>query len=189
MQSDAAVYQPIEDYGIVGNMHTVALVGKNGSIDWLCLPRFDSPSVFGALLDAGRGGAFRIAPADAKANSKQLYWPETNVLLTRFLAPHAIGEVIDFMPVGMGAGEPGHQWLVRRVHADRGTMTFRLGCRPAFDYARQPHGTEAHDGRVRFVSPELALELCSDVPLTVEFEVSGDHIGHFTRGARDRCRH
>lgn len=97
-------YQPIEDYGLIGDMHTAALVGKNGSIDWLCFPHFDSPSVFGAILDENKGGHFKIAPVGSGINHKQLYWPETNVLVTRFLSPDGVGEVTDFMPVGAPAG-------------------------------------------------------------------------------------
>ena len=82
----ASRYAPIEDYGIIGDLHTVALVGKDGSIDFLCLPSFDSPSVFAALLDAERGGRFQIAPQLGEAARKQLYLPDTNVLLTRFLS-------------------------------------------------------------------------------------------------------
>ena len=79
-------YLPIEDYAVIGDLHTVALVGKNGSIDWCCLPRFDSPSVFGAILDTNKGGYFRIAPPDTPGmGHKQLYLPETNILITRFL--------------------------------------------------------------------------------------------------------
>ena len=112
-------YQPIENHGIVGNMHSAALVGLDGSVDWLCLPRFDSPSVFGAILDADKGGRFRIAPAAAgELRHKQYYWPETNVLVTRFLHPDGIAEVEDYMPVGPGAG-PDAQ-LARRAD-----------CRPA----------------------------------------------------------
>ena len=97
-------YQPIENHGIVGNMHSAALVSLDGSVDWLCLPRFDSPSVFGAILDAEKGGRFRIAPAAAcELRQKQYYWPETNVLVTRFLHPDGIAEVEDYMPVGPGA--------------------------------------------------------------------------------------
>src|SRR5215469_5426670 len=94
-------YQPIENHGIVGNMHSAALVSLDGSVDWLCLPRFDSPSVFGAILDAEKGGRFRIAPAAAgELRHKQYYWPETNILITRFLHPDGIAEVEDYMPVG-----------------------------------------------------------------------------------------
>jgi len=95
-------YQPIENYGVIGNMRTAALVGLDGSVDWLCLPRFDSPSVFGAILDADKGGRFRIAPATEGLRHKQYYWPETNVLVSRFLHPDGIGELEDNLPVGPG---------------------------------------------------------------------------------------
>src|SRR5262245_66025075 len=78
-------YLPIEQYGIIGNMRSAALVGMDGSLDWLCLPRFDSPSVFAALLDDRKGGCFRIAPASDGFRHKQFYWPDTNVLIPRFL--------------------------------------------------------------------------------------------------------
>src|SRR5437879_9980562 len=104
--SPSAMYQPIEDYGLIGNLHTVALVGKNGSIDWCCLPRFDSPSVFGALLDAKKGGFYRIAPPDMpETGYKQLYLPDTNILLTRFLTQDGVGEIIDYMPVSLESDE------------------------------------------------------------------------------------
>src|SRR5690242_4737681 len=124
-------YQPIENHGIVGNMHTAALVSLDGSVDWLCLPRFDSPSVFGAILDADKGGRFRIAPAAAAAaasalRQKQYYWPETNVLVTRFLHPDGIAEVEDYMPVGPGAA-PDAQ-LVRRVRVVRGQLALEMEC-------------------------------------------------------------
>src|SRR3981081_3974916 len=96
-------YQPIENYGIIGNMRTAALVGMNGLIDWLCLPHFDSPSVFAAILDDQKGGRFRIAPACDDLRHKQFYWPDTNILVTRFLHEDGVGQVEDFMPVG-GAG-------------------------------------------------------------------------------------
>ena len=93
-------YQPIENYGIIGNMRTAALVGMNGSIDWLCLPHFDSPSVFAAILDDRKGGRFRIAPSGDDFRNKQFYWPDTNILITRFLHADGIGEIEDYMPVG-----------------------------------------------------------------------------------------
>src|SRR5947209_13630140 len=93
-------YLPIEDYAVIGNLHTVALVGKNGSIDWCCIPRFDAPSVFGALLDAEKGGFFRIAPPETPGmERKQLYLPDTNILITRFLTMDGVGDGLDFMPV------------------------------------------------------------------------------------------
>jgi GH15 family glucan-1,4-alpha-glucosidase len=125
----AMPYQPIENYGVIGNLRTAALVGMDGSVDWLCLPNFDSPSVFAAILDDGKGGRFRIAPPHDGVRHKQFYWPDTNVLVTRFLHPDGIGEVEDYMPVGGASGAAADQ-LVRRVRVVRGRMPFRLECRP-----------------------------------------------------------
>ena len=90
---DATGYQPIENYGVIGDMHTAALVGMDGSIDWLCLPRFDSPSVFAAILDDEKGGRFKISPPRGELTAKQLYWPDTNVLGHALLLPDGVGEV------------------------------------------------------------------------------------------------
>lgn len=95
-----SAYLPIAEHGLIGDLHSCALVGSDGTIDWYCCPRFDSPSVFGALLDARRGGYYRVAPADGVSSTRQLYFPDTNVLITRFLTPDGVGEVEDFMPVG-----------------------------------------------------------------------------------------
>ncbi len=118
-------YQPIENYGVIGNMRTAALVGMDGSIDWLCLPHFDSPSVFAAILDSQKGGRFRIAPAHNNLSIKQYYWPGTNILVTRFLHADGVGEVEDYMPV---TDESAPNLLIRRVRMVRGTFTFRLEC-------------------------------------------------------------
>ena len=91
-------YKPIEDYGVIGDLHTIALVGKDGSIDWCCLPHFDSPSIFASILDSNKGGYFKIAPIHPAVN-KQMYLPETCILVTRFLNPDGVGEVIDLMPI------------------------------------------------------------------------------------------
>jgi GH15 family glucan-1,4-alpha-glucosidase len=157
-------YQPIENHGIIGNMHSAALVGLDGSIDWLCLPRFDSPSVFGAILDADKGGRFRIAPATTGAlRLKQYYWPDTNVLITRFLHPDGIAEVEDYMPVGAGSA-PDAQ-LVRRVRVVRGRLPLKAECRPAFDYARAKHATTVTEHGARFDGPDLSLGLAASIPL------------------------
>src|SRR5690606_11110299 len=92
--------EPIENHAIIGDLNTVALVALDGSIDFLCFPRFDSPSIFASLLDAERGGYFRIAPELNGAKRKQLYLPDSNILLTRFLAADCVVEISDFMPVG-----------------------------------------------------------------------------------------
>src|SRR3954453_20621252 len=113
-------YQPIENYGLIGNLRTAALVGMDGSIDWLCLPRFDSPSVFAAILDDQKGGRFRIAPAGDGVSRKQFYWPDTNVLVTRFFTPDGVGEVVDYMPVATPAnGREQRRQLIRRVRVTR----------------------------------------------------------------------
>jgi GH15 family glucan-1,4-alpha-glucosidase len=158
-------YQPIENYGMIGDMHTVALVGLNGSIDWLCMPNFDSPSVFAAILDDEKGGRFRIAPVDDGVSYKQFYWPETNVLVTRFLAAHGAAELTDFMPVGFSSAfqEKKCCQLIRRVTAVRGTVQFRMECLPAFNYARDKHETKLTDGGATFHSQVLNLGLATTV--------------------------
>src|SRR5262245_12738896 len=135
-------YEPIENHGIVGNMRTVALVGMTGSIDWFCYPHFDSPSVFAAILDDRKGGYFRIAPTADSFSCKQFYWPDTNVLVTRFLCADGVGEVIDFMPIDIPSAHVAHNALVRRVKVTRGVLRFRVECFPAFDYARERHTVE-----------------------------------------------
>src|SRR5207248_11472622 len=145
----AGRYAPIGEYGVIGDLFTVALVGMDGSIDFLCLPNFDSPSVFAALVDAERGGCFQIAPILEGAVRKQLYLPDTNVLLTRFLGADGLAEVSDFMPVE-DAGQAHN--LVRRAQTVRGEVRFRMRCDPRFDYARAPHTAELRsDTEVLFV--------------------------------------
>ena len=135
----AAGYKPIENYGIIGDLHTIALVGMDGSIDWCCLPHFDSPSVFASILDARKGGYFKIAPVRATVQ-KQMYLPGTCILVTRFLCPEGVGEVIDFMPIEEGAERRVHfHQIIRRVRVVRGALRFKLECHPAFDYARAKH--------------------------------------------------
>lgn len=166
------VYQPIENYGIIGNMHTAALVGMNGSIDWLCLPHFDSPSVFAAILDDEKGGRFKIAPVTTSARPtseevtyKQLYWPDTNILITRFLSPDGVGEVRDFMPIGAGESDREHRQVIRRVKVVRGAMSFRMECRPAFNYARDEHEKDLMAEGACFHAPNLSLGLATSVPV------------------------
>jgi GH15 family glucan-1,4-alpha-glucosidase len=156
-------YQPIENYGVIGNLRTAALVGMDGSIDWLCLPHFDSPSVFAAILDDRKGGRFRIAPAGDNFRHKQFYWPDTAILITRFLHEEGVGEIEDYMPVGGVC--PAQEQLIRRVRVVRGRVPFHLECRPAFDYARAQHETHLSEQGARFDGPGLSLDLASPVPL------------------------
>jgi GH15 family glucan-1,4-alpha-glucosidase len=158
-------YQPIENYGIIGDLHTVALVGRNGSIDWLCFPHFDSPSVFAALLDEKKGGRFRLAPTSSDATCKQLYWPDTNVLITRFLSTGGVGEITDYMPMEEPGTWHGEHQLVRHVRVPQGSMKFRLECRPAFNYARDKHTLKLCPDGASFASARLSLGLASTVPL------------------------
>src|SRR5271168_927021 len=129
-------YQPIEDYGIIGNMRTVALVGMNGSVDWYCSPNFDSPSIFGAILDDKKGGRFQITPVSDRLKCKQFYWPSTNILVTRFLHEDGIAELEDFMPAGLPADSQSYRHLHRRIRCVRGTVRISMVCQPAFDYGR-----------------------------------------------------
>jgi len=158
-------YRPIEDYGLIGDMHTVALVSQDGSIDWCCLPRFDAPSVFARLLDADQGGHFQIRLRADDVATKQFYWPETNVLVTRFLSEEGVGEVRDFMPVRGDAFDGARRQIIRTVRAVRGTVPFRLECVPAFDYARADHDIDLSERGACFRSPDLGLSLAAEVPL------------------------
>jgi GH15 family glucan-1,4-alpha-glucosidase len=142
---------PIHDYGVIGDLHTVTLVGTNGSVDWWCYPHFDSPSVFASILDDRSGGRFQISPAE-QASTRQLYMPDTNVLVTRFLASAGVGEVTDFMPIRDREAREFDHKIVRRLEVVRGSMRFRVTCRPAFDYARAAHTTHIGGGGALFVS-------------------------------------
>src|SRR5580692_1243090 len=110
-------YQPIENYGIIGALTTTALVSLSGSIDFMCFPRFDSPTIFASLLDSKRGGSFRIAPIRGVFRNRQRYFPDTNILLTRFMGEAGIADLSDFMAKH---ADGHHRSLVRRVKAVRG---------------------------------------------------------------------
>jgi GH15 family glucan-1,4-alpha-glucosidase len=162
-----ARYLPIAEHGLIGDLHTVALVGTEGTIDWYCCPRFDSPSVFAAILDADRGGLFRISPDGDGWTSKQLYLPDTNILITRFLMPDGVGEVQDFMPPAR-AGEAAHRHrMIRRVLAVREEMRFVVDVAPRFDYARARHEVALTPHGALFRSAELGLRLSTRWPLEI----------------------
>jgi GH15 family glucan-1,4-alpha-glucosidase len=158
-------YQPIEDYGVIGNMRTVALVSRGGSIDWFCFPHFDSPSVFAAILDDEKGGRFRISPLQPGAATKQLYWPDTNVLVTRFLSRDGVGEIEDFMPAGTSAAPESYDQIVRRVKVARGLVALEVTCEPVFDYARVAPRVQLVPCGATFEGAGLTLALASQIPL------------------------
>src|SRR5689334_9185099 len=159
-------YQPIENYGIIGNMRTVALVGVNGSIDWYCYPHFDSPSIFGALLDDNKGGRFQIQAVGEDIRHKQFYLPSTNILVTRFLLRDGIAELEDFMPVGLPPGSRWYHHLYRRIRCVKGSVRMSLTCRPAFDYGRQNHETTIDANGALFTSASLNIALSGKVALS-----------------------
>lgn len=169
-------YQPIENYGVIGDLYTVALVGADGSIDFLSWPHFDSPTIFAAMLDDERGGYFRLAPVFTNPGTRQTYHPDTNVLFTRFLSQEGVAEVLDFMPVE--ATGVAHN-LVRRAHTIQGQVRFRMICAPRFDYARASHKVESTEGGLLFSSQgsdRTAVRLRSTVPLRL---VNGDAVAEF----------
>ncbi|MEN8445191.1 MAG: glycoside hydrolase family 15 protein, partial [Cyanobacteria bacterium J06555_13] len=176
-------YQPIENYGLIGNMRTTALVGLNGSIDWFCHPRHDSPSIFGAILDSKKGGHFKIVSTVEGDRHKQFYYPETNILITRFLCEDGVGEVVDFMPLGNAQMR---NWVIRQVRTIRKEITFRAECYPAFNYGRSTHTTapspmgvvfSGDDNPCLIADPSTAeddaehqcqfFELITDVPMQI----------------------
>ncbi len=170
-------YLPIENYGIIGNMRTAALIGMNGSLDWFCAPHFDSPSVFGAILDDKKGGSFQITALAENLKYKQFYWPSTNILVTRFLSADGIAELEDFMPAGVPADSPWHGHLYRRVRCVRGTVRIAATCCPAFDYGRQTHETVLDANGAVFRSRDLNMALSTRAPLR---EVDGGVSAEFT---------
>lgn len=170
-------YHPIEKYGIIGDLHTVALVGEHGSIDFMAFPHFDSPTIFARLLDADKGGHFQIAPERDDGRHKQIYLSDTNVLLTRFLFKNGVAELSDLMPVE--TENPTHE-LVRRVKSVRGEIPFRMVCKPAFDYARATHHVEQSGNEVIFRSDGddgTVLRLVTEVPVEI---VDGAALAEFT---------
>lgn len=174
-------YQPIENYGIIGDLNTIALVGLNGSIDFMCFPDFDAPSIFAALLDEHNGGHFQIRPEFAEMKNKQIYLPDTNILLTRFLSAEGVGEITDFMPVEeLYDGKE----LIRRVTTVRGNVNYTLHCAPRFNYGRSTHVAEQPADNIVVFSSDgddrTVLRLTSSVPLQLN---KGDATASFTLGA------
>ena len=162
-KNNKRTYRNIQDYGAIGDLHTAALVGVDGSIDWYCYPNFDSPSVFAAILDVQKGGYFQICTA-SEGDCRQIYFPDTNVLITRFLCEEGVGEITDLMPITPYRTEI-LRGIVRRVSSVKGTISFVLRCMPAFNYARATHEVLIKDFGAEFRNSNLALELVTTIPV------------------------
>ncbi|MFJ3900304.1 glycoside hydrolase family 15 protein [Streptomyces sp. NPDC090025] len=161
-------YPLIADHGLIGDLQTCALVSDEGVVDWFAAPRFDSPGVFSALLDHDRGGYFRVSVDAAEGREvtvKQLYYPDTALLVTRFMSPDGVGELIDWMPPDR-TGTPSDRHTVLRVlRCTRGTVTFTLECRPRFGFGRNPHTTHLEGPTATFRAPGLTAFLQTNIPL------------------------
>ncbi|MGE5763238.1 MAG: glycoside hydrolase family 15 protein [Mycobacterium leprae] len=151
-------YPLIEDHGLIGDLQTAALVTADGTVDWFCSPRFDSPSIFGALLDCRRGGHLRTRPASGAFATRQLYLPDTAVLVTRFLTQAGVGELVDFMPV-TGDRVTGDHRLIRLLRCVRGQMTFELDVAPRCDYGRRGHELHATEDGAVFRAGDVVLTM------------------------------
>ncbi len=160
-------YQPLENYGVIGNMNTAALVGINGSIDFLCFPSFESPSIFAAILDQEKGGCFFIKPDLENVSRRQMYLPETNILLTRFLSPNGACEILDFMPV---EERPENNFIIRRVKSIREKIKFKMKCMPRFNYAKSKHTAKINEDEIIFTSEDegISIRLRSNKNLTLK---------------------
>jgi GH15 family glucan-1,4-alpha-glucosidase len=185
-----ARYPNISDHGLIGDLQTAALVTTDGVLDWFCCPRFDSPSVFASLLDAERGGFIKIAPDRDDYVSRQLYLPDTAILITRFMTPDGVGEVHDFMPIAGGAVSDRHR-LVRHIRVVRGVMRFAIEIQPRFDYGRKSHQLETSDHGGVFRSEGLELTVHGIAPpgstvqdLGVQVRREGDGLA-WTRTLRE----
>ncbi|SJL17651.1 related to glycosyl hydrolase, family 15 [Armillaria ostoyae] len=191
-------YIPISDHGLIGNLHTAALISIDGSVESYCVPNFDSPSVFARILDKDKGGHFSITPK-VPFTTKQNYLPSSNVLQTKFMNEQGVVSVTgltivsdtdlslthfpDFLPrqktsesVSTTTTQPLLHWLIRRVEVVRGTIPLSMQCAPAFDYARAEHTTTIHDDpssadpqrKATFVSKDCALDLRYVVDSTMD---------------------
>jgi len=176
-------YPAIADHGLIGDLQTAALVATDGTIDWFCAPRFDSPSVFASLLDDRRGGRFAITAPSARTVTKQMYLPDTAILVTRYLTEGGVAEVQDFMPIHDPHIATDRHHLVRAVVGIRGEIELEARIEPRFDYARRPHTVQVDGGNAWFDAGDLTLRLASVWPLERD---GADVRARFTVRAGDR---
>ncbi|RZM23634.1 MAG: glycoside hydrolase family 15 protein, partial [Pedobacter sp.] len=161
-------FQPIENYGIIGNLKTVALVSLQGSIDFMCAPNFDSPTVFATMLDSRKGGFFAVEPDLENFTSKQLYLPGTAILLTRYFSDAGIAELTDFMPIEKG-NVALNSAIVRQIKTVRGSINFKVSCVPRFGYSESDYETECLETEIKFICKKenLQINMISDKALKV----------------------
>jgi GH15 family glucan-1,4-alpha-glucosidase len=164
-------YPAIEDHGLIGDLQTAALVTTDGTVDWLCLPRFDSPSVFASLLDQRGGGKFTLAPVGSQHVTRQMYLPGTAMLVTRYLSEAGVAEVVDFMPIEHPAKATDHHRLIRMITGIRGSVKFEARIEPRFDYGRAAHKTHVSENGVVFDHASPMLSLSSSWPV----QAAGDN--------------
>jgi GH15 family glucan-1,4-alpha-glucosidase len=159
-------YPAIADHGLIGDLQTAALVSTEGTIDWYCCPRFDSPSVFGSLLDDQEGGHFSLHATGEGTVTKQMYLPDTAILVTRYSSETGVAEVMDFMPIDRPHEVTDRHRIVRVIQGIRGKVQFDARIEPRFDYGRQPHRTRVEGRTARFSTSDLTLRVRSLHPLT-----------------------
>jgi GH15 family glucan-1,4-alpha-glucosidase len=164
-------YPAIEDHGLIGDLQTAALVTTDGTVDWLCLPRFDSPSVFASLLDQRGGGKFTLAPVGSQHVTRQMYLPSTAILVTRYLSEAGVAEVVDFMPIEHPAAATDRHRLIRMITGIRGSVRFEARIEPRFDYGRAAHETHVSENGVVFDHASPRLSLSSSWPV----QAAGDN--------------
>ena len=165
--TESMAYKPIDWYGLIGDMNSAALVGTDGSIDWCCFPRFDSPSVFAAILDDREGGRFQIGPSDAPVSVTQSYLANTNILSTRFETQSGEIRLIDFMPVGDEPVRGSHHEIHRIVRCTSGTVEVRCIFQPRVEYARVATSFTRRGEAIIARGGHQLLTLCSNVPMEV----------------------
>ena len=175
-------YPLIADHGLIGNLQTAALVATDGTIDWFCAPRFDSPSIFGCLLDHDHGGHLRTTPTADTFRRQQLYYPDTAILVTRFLTEAGVGEILDFMPIVSTTVASDRHKLVRLIRCVRGEMTFAIDIAPRFDYGRESYETHVSENGVVFQGPRDAMVL------NLVREPDDERLAHIQVASQDELR-
>ncbi|BBN56274.1 glucoamylase [Pseudomonas chlororaphis subsp. aurantiaca] len=192
--ADTERQAPIDAHGIIGDLRTAALVNDKGSVDFLCWPEFDSPSIFCSLLDTADAGIFQLAPDLPDARREQIYLPDSNVLQTRWLSERAVVEVTDLLPIG--DSEDDLPLLIRRVRVVSGRTTLRLRCAVRHDYARATTRARLDGDAVYFEADrQPGLRLIASQPLRIdrqaavaEFELEQEQSAEFMLGGIDDPR-